>query len=299
VTGEGPVAYDALVLALGARAFVPPVPGADLPGVQVLRTLSDALALRDRPADAGPVVVAGGGLLGLEAAASLRGAGRDVTVVEMAPWLLPRQVDRGGAEVLREVLSRRGLRFRLGTQVARIAGAGRVDGVELGTGERLPAAIVLFAAGVRPDVDLAKAAGLAVGRAIVVDDALRTSAPGVWAAGDCAEHRGRTPCLWISAEAQGKAAGASVAGAEVAFEGIVPQATLKVADLLVWSIGDPSAWDPDRGVAARDGDAWRRLASDADGRLIGAVLIGNLRERRAVAAAVAAGTPLAGAGGAT
>ncbi len=281
------IPYDALLLATGARSFVPPIPGADLPGVVTLRTMADALDLRERARAGGPVVVIGGGLLGIELAAGLRGAGVDVTVVEMAPWLLNRQLDAGAADVLREVIERKGIRLRLGARIERIDGADTAGAVVLGDGERLPAAFVAISAGVRPDTTLARLAGADVDKGIRVDDALRTSVPGIWAAGDCTEHRGRLYGIWPASEAQGRAAGASMAGNPVAYEGTVVQTTLKVTDVLAFSIGRIGA--DTVAETTRTGDAYRGLFRDGEGRLVGAVLVGDLKERRAVTAAVSGG----------
>jgi NAD(P)H-nitrite reductase large subunit len=120
---------------------------------------------------------------------------------------------------------------------------------------------------------------------------MRTSAPGVFAAGDCAEHRGRLYGIWPASEAEGRAAGAAMAGGDVSFQGIVPQTTLKITDMLVFSIGEVSQGDPSRTVAVRSGDVYKKVAKDAEGRAIGAILVGDLKERRAIAAAVTGRTP--------
>jgi NAD(P)H-nitrite reductase large subunit len=289
--GGDAIAFDALLLATGSRPFVPPIPGAGLDGVVTLREMEDALAIRDRAGAGGPAVVIGGGLLGLEVAAALAGRGLAVTVVEVASWLLNRQLDPDAASVVQAVLERRGIAFRLGAGVERIAGGGRAEAVDLKGGESLPASLVVVSAGVRPDTALASAAGIAVDRGIRVDDAMRTSAPGVFAAGDCAEHRGRLYGIWPASEAEGRAAGTAMAGSDVAFQGIVPQTTLKIADVLVFSIGEVFRGDPSRTVAVLKGDVYKKVVKDAEGRAIGAILVGDLKERRAVAAAVTGRTP--------
>ncbi len=282
--------YDALLIATGAVPFVPPIPGADLPGVMTLRDLAGALALRQRALASSQAVVLGGGLLGIEAAASLRQVGLAVVVVEAAPWLLPRQLDREGASVVQKALEARGLSFRIGAKVQAITGGDRVEGVALESGENLPADLVLVAAGVRPEVSLAREAGIHVERGIVVNDRLETSAPGVFAAGDCAEHRGRLYGFWPAAEAQGRAAGAAMAGEDPQYRGTVPSSTLKVVDIPVLSVGEV---DPEGTLESevRIGEGrYRRLVRDREGRLVGAILVGDLTERRAIMRAVEAGT---------
>lgn len=282
------VPYDGLVIATGGRPAVPPIPGVELAGVATLREMADALSLAGAARSGGPVVVVGGGLLGLEAAAAMRALGAPVTVIEVAGWLLSRQLDAEGGEVVRVILERRGISFRLSSGVRAIEGGERVEAVSLVSGERLPAALVLVAAGVRPDVGVAAEAGLAVGRGILVDDRMATSATGVFAAGDCAEHAGRVYGIWPAAEAQGRVAGAALAGADVRYVPTVPQNTLKVTDVSVFSAGEVAGAKEGAGTRLRDGDTYRRLVTDEAGRLIGAVLIGDMRDRRAIAAAVTA-----------
>lgn len=289
------VAYDALLLATGATPFVPPVPGVDLEGVFTLRSLEDALRLRERAHASSRAVVIGGGLLGIEAAAALRPLG--VVVVEAAPWLLPRQLDRGGAAVVQQVLQARGLEFRLGAKVLGITGPGRVQAVSLASGEELPADLVLVAAGVRPETSLARDAGLDVGRGIRVDDRMATSSPGVYAAGDCAEHGGRLYGIWPAAEAQGRTAGAAMAGEDPRYQGTVPSNTLKVTDLPVFSAGDVDPAGAVESEVTTGEGRYRKLVRDREGRLVGAILIGDLRERRAVLDAVTTGAPFVAAPG--
>jgi len=289
LSGGTALPYDALVLATGARPNVLPVPGADLAGVLTLRQMADAVRLGEAARAGGPVAVLGGGLLGLEVAAAIRGLGAEVTVIEVADWLLPRQLDREGGEVLQATLERRGIRFVLGAPARAIeGGGGRVEAVLLPSGERLPASLVLVAAGVKPEVAIAREAGIAVERGVRVDDRMATSVAGVFAAGDCAEHRGRLYGIWPASEAQGRVAGAAAAGAaDARYEGSVPQNTLKVTDVAVFSMGEVAGAPAAAGTRVRNGDVYRRLVADDAGRLVGAVLIGDIKERRAIAAAVA------------
>lgn len=287
------LAYDTLLLATGARPFVPPFPGADLPVVRTLRRMDDAVALRDRIPEMRRAVVIGGGLLGLELAASLAGAGLAVTVVEVAGRLLPRQLDAAGGALVRELLERRGIAFWLSATVARVMPDSDGVQVESGADDALPADMVLVSAGVRPVVDLARDAGARVEKGIVVDDRLATSLPGVFAAGDCVEHRGELYGIWPASGEQGRAAGRAMTGAEVSYAGSVRMTTLKVAGIGVFAMGRTG--DEDGEVeAGRAGDDYRRLVRDGGGRLVGATLVGDLSERRAIVAAMSAGRPYPG-----
>ncbi|MCS0639769.1 FAD-dependent oxidoreductase [Streptomyces sp. LP05-1] len=193
--GGDRVRYDALVLATGARPFVPPVPGRDLARCFVYRTLDDLAALRAAARPGRSAVVVGGGLLGLEAADALRLLGMRPYVVETAPHLMPAQLDAGAARVLHEAVTALGLRPYCGTGVASVDPApdGGVGSVTLADGTVLDAELVVFAAGVRPRDDLAAGAGLARGErgGFLVDAYCRTADERVWAVGDCAAVEGR------------------------------------------------------------------------------------------------------------
>jgi len=178
--------YDRLLIATGAYPRRVDIPGNDLTGVHVLRTLSDADAIRDELADAERVVVVGGSWIACETAASLRSMDRAVTLVAPRRTPLEAVVGRRIGEVYRDLHAENGVELRLRSRAARILGQDRVTGVELDSGERLAADLVITGVGVQPNVDLAEAAGLAIGNGIEVDATLETSVPGIFAAGDVA-----------------------------------------------------------------------------------------------------------------
>jgi ferredoxin-nitrate reductase len=266
------------------------VPGADLPHVDVFRTWRDADALAATPRGTRAVVV-GGGLLGLEAAAGLRSHGVEVTVVELAGQLMGQQLDPGAAAMLQRTLTAQGISCRLGRGAARIESSR----VVLDDGEELRATRVVVAAGVRPETSLARAAGLSVNRGIVVDDALRASAPNVWAIGECAEHRGVVYGLWSPLAEQSRVAGAGVAGDPASFHGAVPATMLKVSGVDVYAGGDSA------GAAAAGHDEivqsdtrrgiYRRLVLDGD-RLAGAALVGDVSAARRLSELLRNGEPV-------
>ncbi len=181
------VAYDSLVLATGGRVRPLPVPGADLAGVAYVRTLADAVALKPQIEAATNVVVIGGGFIGLECAAVARTLGCDVTVLEAMDRLMARVVSPVLSDYYRDLHRSRGVDVRLGASVTEIIGSdGRVTGVRCGDGATVPADLVVVGIGIIANDDLAKAAGLACDRGIVVDALLRTADPDIYAIGDCA-----------------------------------------------------------------------------------------------------------------
>jgi ferredoxin-nitrate reductase len=286
VSGE-PHPYDALVIATGSRAFVPPIPGAG--HAHVFRTRADVAALSEALPGARDAVVLGGGLLGLEAAAGLRAHGLRVTVVEPAPHLMARQLDGGAASMLTRALAARGIAALPGrtataiapagaaTTAAATAIAGRRFAVRLDDGATLAADVVVIAAGVRPEVTLARDAGLPVARGIEVDDAMR-AAEAVFAVGECAEHRGTVHGLWAPLAEQARVAGATIAGDPAAFLPAATATTLKVAGLDLYTGGE---LDGDDEVTLRDTrrGVYRRLVLRGD-RLVGATLLGDLTDAR-------------------
>jgi 3-phenylpropionate/trans-cinnamate dioxygenase ferredoxin reductase component len=210
--------YDALVLATGSRPRLLPVPGADLDGVLVLRTVADAQRLRARLEDGPRVVIVGGGFIGLELAASAREKGAQVTVVEALDRTMSRVVTPEMSEHFAALHTEQGATLAHGATVAAITGDGAASGVELGDGTLLEADFVVVAIGIAPNVELAEEGGLAIDNGIVVDETLRTADPAIWAIGDCASypsaHAGRRVRLESvqNATDQGRAVASSIMG---------------------------------------------------------------------------------------
>src|SRR6201986_474342 len=188
IAGDESVVFSKLVLATGSAPLRLNVPGADLAGVHTFRDSRDVDLLLTLAAQKKRVVVVGGGLLGLEAAYGLAKAGAPVTLIHLMDRLMERQLDAPAANLLKSLVERKGINIMLGANTARILGESRVEGVELVDGRRIEAEAVIFAAGIRPNVALAKEAGISVNRGVVVDDVLQTSEAGVFALGECAEH---------------------------------------------------------------------------------------------------------------
>jgi len=274
--------YEKLILANGASPFVPPIPGKDLEGVMTLRSLEDAeriIQIFDHPAN---VVCIGGGLLGLEIAGAIAKHGLKVTVLEALDWLLPRQLGQEAAELLRRQIETMGISVIVPAKTSALVGEGKVEGVEItgNTSEAepvvcIPAELVLISAGVRPNLDLAKMAGVEVGRGVLVNEHMQTSNPDIYAAGDVCEFHGICYGLWVPAKKQGEVAGRHAAGQPADFAGDPPSAKLKVLGIDLFSIGQFAPTEEgDKLVAARQDDTYISLLF-RNGILIGANLLGE------------------------
>jgi len=288
------LAYDKLVLATGSEAIRLPLPGADLPQALVFRDHSDATRLRALAGPGRRAVVIGGGLLGLEAAYGLVRLGCAVTLVHLVDRLMERQLDARGAATLRRALERQGVAFVLGAESRRIVGEAEVAGLELSSGEILPADFVVMACGVRPNTALARAAGLAVNRGIVVDDRLATSDPAIFALGECAEHRGALYGLVAPAYEQARTLARRLAGDSGAnYAGSVLSTNLKLSGIGVFSAGAFEAEDGDETITLADpGHGQYRKLIVRDDRLKGAILVGETSDALWYLDLITAKTPL-------
>ena len=274
------VRYDRLLLATGSRPFIVPVPGHELPGVVGFRDLDDVDTMLQAATIGRHAVVIGGGLLGLEAANGLKRRGMDVTVVHATCSLMNQQLDKHASLLLKAALEDKGLRFMLDAHTAEITGAGRVAGVRFRDGTEIPADLVVMAAGVRPNIALARDSGLHCDRAIVVDDTLQTYDPRVYAVGECVQHRSATFGLVAPIWEQAKVCAAHLAGA--GHRRYVQEATatrLKVTGVELYSAGDFVGRDGSEDLVLRDPrrGVYKRLVLSGN-RLSGAVLYGDVQD---------------------
>jgi len=265
--------YDELLLAVGARSFIPPVPGAEKKGVFGLRSLADARAVAAQAEKTKKAVLIGGGLLGLEAGYGLTRRGLTVQVVEFFDRLLPRQMDPAGAAKLQKILEGLGFSFYLGAKAKQILGQSEAEGLALEDGREIEGGLVLFSAGIRPNLDLARNMGLDVDKGVKVDDRLQTSRPSVWAAGDLIEHRGRIYGIWPAARAQGETAGINMAGGQAVYEGTVLSNSLKVVGVDLTAAGDIDADGKHQSIIFQDDSTYRKIVLD-QGRIIGFIFFG-------------------------
>ncbi|MCP3471313.1 FAD-dependent oxidoreductase [Bradyrhizobium sp. CCGUVB1N3] len=276
IAGEESMEYSKLVLATGSTPLRLNVPGADLAGVHTFRDSRDVDLLLTLAAARKRVVVVGGGLLGLEAAYGLAKAGAPVTLLHLMDRLMERQLDLPAAELLKTLVERKGIHVVLNASTKCIHGDGHVEAVELADGSRIEADAVIFAAGIRPNVAVAKEAGLAVNRGIVVNDCLQTSESDIFALGECAEHRGTAYGLVEPAYEQARVLARHLAGKSAAYQGSVVSTNLKVSGVSVFSAGDFVGGEGSESLVLSDRrrGTYKKLVI-ADGRLTGAVLIGD------------------------
>ena len=273
---DGPVPYDRLLLATGSHSFVPPIQGAKQVGVFTLRSIGDARAISAFAAHVERVLIIGGGLLGLESGQALRALGKEVTVVEFLPRLLPRQLDDEGASRLKQIMEKKlGFAFRLAARTIKILGDARVTGVVLESGETLACEMVILSAGVRANLDLAIALGLDHDKGIKVNERMETSRPVIFAAGDVAEFGGQAPSgIWPTALQQGTVAGINMAGGVAVYSGTTMANVLKVAGIDLAAAGDIDADNRYQAHITATDSTYRKIVTD-NNTIIGCILLGD------------------------
>jgi nitrite reductase (NADH) large subunit len=288
------LAFSKLVFATGSQPIRLPIPGMQLDGVFTFRDVGDVETITAAARTDTRVVVIGGGLLGLEAAHGLVKAGADVTLVHLMDRLMERQLDPAAAALLKRATEAKGIRVLLGAETACVAGANRVEAVQLRDGSAIAADAVVVAVGTRPNSELALSAGLGVGRGIVVDDYLETSASGIYAIGECAEHRGICYGLVEPAYEQARVLADRLCGKGVTYSGSVLATNLKVSGVQVFSAGDfIDDAGTERIVLADPGFGTYKKLLVAHGRLVGAVLFGDTADGLWYLDLIREGTPIA------
>jgi apoptosis-inducing factor 3 len=295
--------FGALLLATGATPVRLRIPGADLPHVHVLRSLEDCRAIIAGIENASRAVVLGASFIGMEVAAALRARGLEVTVVAPEDVPFQRTLGEEVGNVLRETHEANGVEFRLGRTGASIDG----QSVRLDDGSELPADLVIVGVGVRPDTQLAAAAGLRVEDGVIVNERLETSAPGVFAAGDIARYpdpRGGDPIRvehWVAAQRQGQAAARNILGRAAPFID-PPFFWTRQWDFGLNYVGHASKWDEVQVEGdLRGGDATVRFLDAGQLRAVASVGrdLESLRAEAAMVAAVTLHAPPAGRAGRT
>ena len=239
ITDKGKtIEYDELILATGSSAFILPIPGSELEGVIGFRTIDDTEKMMETAKHYKKAVVIGGGLLGLEAARGLIDRGMEVHVVHLLPTLMEQQLDAAAANLLRKDLEAQGMKFLMEKQTAEIYGDNRVKGLKFTDGTNIECDLVVMAVGIRPNVAIAREAGLEVNRAILVNDHMVTSDPSIFAVGECAEHNGIAYGLVAPLYEQGMALAECITGGNgKGYQGSILSTQLKVAGCDLFSGG--------------------------------------------------------------
>lgn len=230
--------YTKLIYALGSECFIPPIAGADQPEVIAIRRLADTQKVAELLPQTKEAVVIGGGVLGLEAAWELKKAHCKVTVLELAPRLMGRQLDENAGEMIKAISEAQGITIHTGVQIEAIEGGGHVTGVRLGDGRVFPAQLVIVSCGVRANAAIAKEAGIETERAVVVNSRMETSAEDVYACGDCAQYQGVNYAIWPQAVEEGRVAGANAAGEALEYTTVPAALSFHGMNTALYSIGD-------------------------------------------------------------
>jgi nitrite reductase (NADH) large subunit len=275
--------FDRLVLATGSQPLLPAIPGMTLPGVLTFRDLADVDAIRAAARGGRRAVVIGGGLLGIEAAYGLVRAGLEVSLVHLMDRLMERQLDPRAGQLLRTAVEANGIRVILHSETEAIEGHASAEAVRLKGGRLLPADLVVVAVGIRPETTLARQAGIACKRGIIVDDSLATSVAGIYALGECAEHRGVCYGLVEPCYTQARILADLLSGGNDSYAGSVLATNLKVSGVGVFSTGDFLGEDGTEEIILSDPGlpAYKKLVirRSAEGQqLIGAVLFGDIAD---------------------
>ncbi len=279
------IEYEKLLIATGSRPFIPPINGKYQEGVFALRTLKDLHYIKDYMKSCEDVSVIGGGLLGLEAAWSLKQLGKNVSIIEFAPYLLPRQLDKEIANKLEEKLSSIGFKVYLSSQAEEITGEGKAVGIKLNGERNIKADAILVSSGIRPNLDLVRDTTIEYDKGIKVDKHLKTNIDNVYAAGDVVEIEGMVLGLWTAGNEQGKVAGANMAGKELEYNQPKIFTTLKIGSIELFSAGIINDFDRVYEYKDEKGDIHHKIFTK-DGKIAGVILFGDLKEVNALRNAV-------------
>ena len=277
------IGYEKLLITTGSRPFVPPINGKFKEGVFALRTLADLRHIQDYLGNCEEVSVIGGGLLGLEAAWSLKEMGKTVSIIEFAPYLLPRQLDKEISAKLEDGLSKLGFTIYLDSQAEEILGEGKSNGIRLNENREIKADAILVSSGIRPNLDLVRETEIEYDKGIKVDNNLKTNLDNIYAAGDVIEKDGMVLGLWTASNEQGKVVGANMTGGELEYNYPKLFTTLQIGDIKLFSAGVID--DFDHVYEEKDKDRHNKIFAK-EGRIVGAILFGDLKEMNNVRNAV-------------
>lgn len=278
------ISFDKLVIATGSESFVPPIKNNDLEGVFTLRTLDDALAIKERMKTAKTAVVIGGGLLGLEAGAQMLHGGLEVSVIEIIDRLLPRQLDEKGAAILEKGFALNDVNIIKGTKVETIVGDTSVTGVKLEDGTVIGADIVLISAGVRSFLTPYEAVGISCHKGIEVNEYMQTNKNNIYACGDCANYDGMNYAIWPEAVLQGQTVAFSILGIDKPYETYIPSTIFNAMDLRIFSIGHVNIDKEDAQFSSvvyenKEKSQYKSMIFEDD-ELVGSIIIGDNKKSK-------------------
>lgn len=270
------IEYGKVLLATGARAFVPPIKNVESKGVFAIRSLDDLISFKEYAADKKEVVIIGGGILGLEAAFSVKELGKEVSVIEAADYILNRQLDHELSKKLEKSLNEMGIKTYTGKATEEIlTNDGKVSGIKLSNGEEIKADVIMVQAGVRSIIDIAKNSNLEVDRGIIVNDNLQSKKENVFAAGDCAQIGNFTIGLWTASQEMGKIVGRNMTGAKETYEKPKPFSTLMIGNIKVFSAGMTSGEGIEEMKAEKDSNIYKLFKKD--GKFVGGILWNDIK----------------------
>jgi nitrite reductase (NADH) large subunit len=275
------VNFDKLLIATGGIPFIPPIKGNDRKGIFTLSWVEDIFAIKKYAEKIKGAMVIGGGLLGLESARALASLGLEVTVIEFFPYLLSRQLDPEGGEILKSEIERIGIKVFLNSKTKEILGDKKVAGVMLEDGTTIDGELVLLAAGARPNKNLAEEAGLSTNKGILVDEHMRTSYPDIFAAGDAAEFKGSCYGIIPAALDQSKVAAFNVLeDTSIVYRGTIPSTTLKIIGIDLVSIGEINPQKEDYQAVVRkhpEKCIYKKLVLK-EGKIVGGIFLGDKKD---------------------
>lgn len=281
------IEYEKLLIATGSRPFVPPITGKFKEGVFALRTLKDLRHVKNYLKDLNKITVIGGGLLGLEAAWSLKKLGKEVSIVEFAPYLLPKQIDKEISKKLQMKLEEEGFNIYLDSRTEEILGEVKVDSIRLNGDRVLDTEAILISVGIRPNLDLVRDTNIKYDKGILVDKYLKTNIDNVYAAGDVAEIDKMILGLWTVSNAEGKVAGANMTGEKEEYTKPSIFTNLQIGDVKLFSAGTIN--DSDRVYEYKTENTHQKVFVK-EGKIIGAILFGDLGKINKIRTAVVSNT---------
>ncbi|NMB27189.1 MAG: NAD(P)/FAD-dependent oxidoreductase [Tissierellia bacterium] len=271
------IGYEKLLLATGSRPFIPPIAGKYKQGVVALRTLDDLIYIKNYFSECENIVVVGGGILGLEAAWSLKTLGKEVSVIGRSSHLMPKQLDEEIGNKLEERLTEEGIKIYLSSTVDEILGKSQVNGLRLDNGIEIKTDSVLFSTGIIPSIDIVRNTPIEFNKGIIVDNNLKTNVDNVYAAGDSIEVNGKSIGLWTSSNEQGRIAGSNMAGKPMEYTGLKPFTTLRLGDIKIFSVGDIEKFDKVYEYRDEDKSIHHKLFT-SDGKITGGILFGDIKD---------------------